>query len=245
MSAARHRLAKVIAQRGVCSRREAGRWILEGRVHVNGVLVETPATLVVDTDLILIDHKPLKAKPKIKLWLYHKPRGLITTHHDPQGRPTVFDHLSALGPHILSVGRLDLNSEGLLLLTNDGALARFLEQPSTGLKRTYRVRIQGTLDDQKCSKLRRGMVVDGVRYAPLDVVVEVSKGSSNLWVRMTLKEGKNREIRCLMEALECRVNRLIRLAYGPFSLGDLPRGGVIEVLDKDVQKLLAKREAQK
>lgn len=238
----RHRLAKVIAQRGVCSRREAERWIVEGRVHVNGVRVETPATLVSETDTILIDQKPLRSKPVIRLWLYHKPYGLITTHRDPQGRPTVFDQLKSLGPHILSVGRLDLNSEGLLLLTNHGPLARLLEHPSTGLKRTYRVRVQGTLNEQKLNRLRKGMIVEGIHYAPAEVVLDSTPGSSNIWVKMTLTEGKNREIRRLMEAVDCQVNRLIRLSYGPFNLGALPLNGVKEVPEKDFQKFLSKRE---
>ena len=224
------RIAKVMAAAGLCSRRDAEKWITDGRVSLNGKKLTSPATTVTDKDKILVDGKPLQRQETIKMWLYHKPPGLVTTAKDPQGRETVFDALPRSMGRVISVGRLDLNSEGLLLLTNSGALSRHLELPSSGLPRVYHVRTYGHLDHEALADLSNGITVDGIKYKSIDVQVENPRSRAlNNWLQVTLHEGKNREIRKVMEALDLQVNRLIRIGYGPFELDELPRGKVIPV----------------
>jgi len=229
------RIAKVIARAGLCSRRDAERWIADGRVAVNGDILSSPACTVTDADQVVVDGRPLQAAEQTRLFLYHKKPGLITSSKDERGRATVFDDLPDGLPRTLSIGRLDINTEGLLLLTNDGELARYMELPSTGIKREYRVRVLGNITDDKLEKLKNGMTVDGVRYGSIKARIEKggsagdTKGSANTWLVVNLKEGKNREIRRVMEALDLKVNRLIRTSYGTFHLGTLPKGGVLEI----------------
>lgn len=234
------RIAKRIARAGICSRRDAERWINEGRVAVNGKVLDTPAFLVVESDKIVVDCKPIGGAEDTRLWLYHKPSGLVTTHKDERGRDTVFDKLPEGLPRVVSVGRLDLNTEGLLLLTNDGALSRYLELPSTGWGRKYRVRVMGRVNPKRLEALEKGITVDGVRYGSIKVQVDQAKEGANSWLTMVLKEGKNREIRRVMEAFGLKVNRLIRVSYGPFELGKLERGGVIEVKPNVVRAQIPK-----
>lgn len=222
------RIAKIIARSGVCSRREAEALIAEGVVKLNGARVTTPATLVEDGMRITVRGKPIPMMEQRRLWLYHKPCGLLTSHRDPKGRPTVFEHLPKDLPRVISVGRLDLNSEGLLLLTNDGALSRHLELPSTGWLRRYRVRMFGTPSDADLARLRAGITVDGVRYGAIEATVDTS-GKSNSWLSVSLREGKNREVRRVFEHLGFQVSRLIRVSYGPFQLGKMEQGEVKEV----------------
>lgn len=222
------RIAKVMARAGLCSRRDAERWILAGRVSVNGKLLDSPAFTVGPADRIIVDGRPLRAPEAPRLFLYHKPVGLVTTARDEKGRATVFDRLPGDLPRVVSVGRLDLNSEGLLLLTNDGGLARYLELPANALKRCYRARVHGDVNPSRLAALARGITVDGVRYGPVEARIEGGRGA-NVWIAVTLKEGKNREVRKVMAHLGLQVNRLIRTAYGPFQLGDLPSGSAIEV----------------
>lgn len=229
------RIAKRMARAGLCSRRDAERWIAEGRVVVNGKRLDTPACVVTDADDIRVDGKPLAGAAKTQLWLYHKPRGLMTTHKDPQGRPTVFDNLPPGLPRVISVGRLDFNSEGLLLLTNDGELARRLELPSTGWLRRYRVRVNGLPHKQHLAELEKGITIDGVNYGPITASVERSQGD-NTWLVVGLREGKNREVRRVMEHLGHQVSRLIRVAYGPFQLGAIEPGKVKEVPGKVIRE---------
>lgn len=219
------RIAKYLARAGVASRREIERMIAAGRVKVNGTALDTPAFKVAATDRIEVDGKPVEAPAATRLWRYHKPAGLVTTHADPEGRDTVFDTLPADLGRVISIGRLDLTSEGLLLLTNDGALARALELPSTGWTRRYRARAFGTIDEMAVKTLRRGVTVEGLKYGPMEVEVERETGS-NIWLNIGIKEGKNREVRRALDAVGLKVNRLIRTAYGPFQLGDLARGEV-------------------
>ena len=225
------RIAKVVARAGVCSRRDAERYIAQGRIAVNGQVLTTPAFVVTSKDVITVDSKPLPVKERTRVWRYYKPAGLITSHKDPEGRPTVFASLPDTMPRVISVGRLDLNSEGLLLLTNDGELARRIELPSTGWIRRYRVRIHGDMTPDIMEKLARGVTVEGVRYAGVQVVVDKKQGT-NTWLTVSLKEGKNREIRRLMESFGLKVTRLIRVSYGPFQLGVLPEGGIDEINGK-------------
>ena len=222
------RIAKLMARAGLCSRRDAERWIIEGRVKVDGALIDSPALVIDDPSRIKVDGKPLPTKEPAKLWRYHKPPGLVTTHKDEEGRPTVFDELPASLPRVISVGRLDLNSEGLLLLTNDGGMARELELPSTGWVRTYRVRVFGHVTPEILDTIKDGCQVEGIRYGPIDAKIEKKTGR-NAWLIVSLTEGKNREIRQVMRHLDLHVNRLIRQAYGPFRLGDLERGEVREI----------------
>lgn len=231
------RIAKVLARAGVCSRRDAEKLIAEGRVSVNGHKLDTPAFKVGAGDDIRVDGKPVAKADKRRLWLYHKPAGLVTSHRDEQGRETIFHHLPKRMPRVVSVGRLDLNSEGLLLLTNDGALSRHLELPSTGWPRTYRVRVRGHLGDGGIAKLAKGMTVEGVRYGPIKTVIE-RRQTSNMWLEMTLHEGKNREICRVLNALGLDVNRLIRVGYGPFILDDLPINGTYEVPPEQIDEAL-------
>lgn len=228
---ASERLAKRIAGAGVCSRREAEKLIEEGRVKVNGKTVKTPAFNVTADDAVIVNGKLLAAQDKMRLWLYHKPAGLITTHKDPQGRPTVFAALPKGMPRVISIGRLDLNSEGLLLLTNSGALARKLELPSTGWIRRYRARVFGKITPSMIAEMKKGIVADGVHYGSVEAVIDSEKGD-NTWLTVALTEGKNREIRKIFEHFGCKVSRLLRLSYGPFQLGSLPKGDIKEVPSK-------------
>lgn len=225
------RIAKRLARAGICSRRDAERWIAEGRVSVNGRKLDTPAFLVQPDDRIMVDGKPVAGPERTRLWLYHKPRGVMTTHRDPQGRPTVFESLPKDMPRVISIGRLDYNSEGLLLLTNDGELARRLELPSTGWLRRYRVRVNGLPHPEHLAKLQQGVTVEGIEYGPISATVERAKGD-NAWLVVGLREGKNREVRKVMEHLGHPVSRLIRIAYGPFQLGALEPGRLKEVPGK-------------
>ncbi|TRD19811.1 pseudouridine synthase [Palleronia caenipelagi] len=222
------RIAKIIARAGRASRREAERMIEDGRVTVNGKRIDSPALNVTEADKITIDGEDLAPPAAPRLWLYHKPAGLVTTARDEKGRPTVFDNLPPELPRVSSVGRLDLTSEGLLLLTNDGEIKRRLELPTTGWLRKYRVRINGAPKDEDLAPLRKGIEVEGIRFQPMEIQLDRQQGA-NAWVTIGLREGKNREIRRAMEAIGFRVNRLIRISYGPFRLGDLKPGSVEEV----------------
>jgi 23S rRNA pseudouridine2605 synthase len=238
------RLAKVIARAGLCSRRQAEQWISAGRVSVNGNLVRTPAFNVSESDEIEVDKKLINARAGTRLWLYHKPVGLVVSEKDPEGRKTVFEDLAKHGlPRVLSVGRLDINTEGLLLLTNDGGLKRVLELPATGWLRRYRVRAHGRISQIRLDKLKDGMEVDGVKYGSIDAKLESSKGA-NIWVNVALREGKNREIKNIFAALGLQVNRLIRTSYGPFQLNDLPMGAVNVVKSKILKEQLGKKLAE-
>lgn len=225
------RIAKRLARAGIASRREAERMIAAGRVRVNGRLIESPALNVVPEDRIEVDGVAVGEAEPPRLWRYHKPAGLVTTERDEKGRATVFERLPGDLPRVMSVGRLDLNSEGLLLLTNDGELKRRLELPSTGWTRRYRARAHGRIDEAGLEPLRRGVVIAGERFQPMTVEIERVQGA-NLWVALALKEGRNREVRRALEAVGLVVNRLIRVSYGPFQLGDLATGGVEEVRAK-------------
>jgi 23S rRNA pseudouridine2605 synthase len=227
----RERVAKLLARAGLCSRREAERWIAAGRVTVDGVVLTSPAIAVADMSEVRVDGVPLPAPEPARLWRYHKPKGLVTTHRDDQGRPTVFAALPKELPRVISVGRLDVNSEGLLLLTNDGALARRLELPATGWIRRYKVRVHGDIDPARLAALGAGVTIGGVRYGPIRARLERRQGS-NLWLTMALGEGRNREVRHVVEHLGGVVTRLIRLSYGPFQLGNLPKGAVAPVPGK-------------
>jgi 23S rRNA pseudouridine2605 synthase len=222
------RIAKAMAHAGLCSRRDAEAWIAAGRVLVNGKVLTTPAHIISPDDKIVVDGEPLPAPQTPRLWRYNKPRGLVTSHKDPQGRRTVFDALPPNLPRVVSVGRLDINTEGLLLLTTDGALARHLELPSTGWLRRYRVRAHGRVSEEALHGLRAGVTIDGVRYGPVEARIDREQGS-NLWLTLSLREGQNREVKRLAEHLGLTVNRLIRLSFGPFALGDLDEGEVEEV----------------
>ena len=222
------RIAKWLARAGVASRRDAEKLIAEGKVRLNNTVVTHPATFVGPGDLVLIGSKLVEAPQRTRLWRYHKPDGLMTTHRDPQGRPTVLDKLRETLPRVISIGRLDLNSEGLLLLTNDGALARQLELPSTGWLRRYRVRVHGNPEPAALAVLAKGITIDGVRYGEIDAGLDSRKGE-NAWLTVSLREGRNREVRRVMAHLGLAVSRLIRIAYGPFQLGALPRGEVEEI----------------
>ncbi len=222
------RIAKVLARAGLCSRREAERWIAEGRIKLDGAVLTSPAVTVGEGAVILVDGKPLAEPEPTRLWRYHKPAGLVTSHKDEKGRTTLFEKLPPELGRVISVGRLDLNSEGLLLLTNDGELARKLELPSTGWIRRYKVRIHGVMAPERLVPLEKGVTIDGVRYGPIKAELERQQGA-NAWCVMSLAEGKNREVRRVFEYLGYTVNRLIRLSYGPFQLGALPRGQVEEV----------------
>ncbi|SMX39020.1 pseudouridine synthase [Maliponia aquimaris] len=225
------RIAKVIARAGRASRREAERLIEEGRVAVNGKVIDRAALNVTPKDKITVDGTPLDAPEEARLWLYHKPAGLVTTTRDEQGRPTIYDKLPEDLPRVISVGRLDLNSEGLLLLTNDGGIKRRLELPSTGWLRKYRVRVNGRPTDETLAPLRNGLVIDGQKFLPMQVTLDRQQGA-NAWLTIGLREGKNREIRRAMIDIGLTVNRLIRVSYGPFQLGQLKPGEVQEVRRK-------------
>lgn len=259
------RIAKYLARAGICSRREGEELIRQGRITVNGETVSAPAFLVDGSETILFDGEKIKTKDKPRLWLYHKPAGLITTHRDEKGRETVFEHLPAGLPRVISVGRLDLNSEGLLLLTNDGGLARALELPSNGWSRRYKVKVHGFLDERRLLRLEKGAVIDGIAYAPCKIMINrrpaaekeeknaektkrtprakaaetaAARPQTNAWLTISLSEGKNREVRRLMASVGLDVARLIRLSYGPFQLGSLKRGEVREVPQKTLKEQL-------
>jgi len=225
------RIAKRLARAGLCSRRDAERWIAAGRVVVNGSKLDSPACVVTASDMVVVDGQPLGEPERTRLWRYHKPSGLVTTHRDPEGRPTVFDKLPEGMSRVVSVGRLDLNSEGLLLLTNDGELARKLELPSNNWVRRYRVRVHGEVKPDALARLEHGLTVEGVAYGAITASLDRQQGA-NAWLTVSLREGKNREIRRVMEFLGWPVTRLIRIAYGPFQLGTLDEGAVEEVPGK-------------
>ncbi|WP_164498231.1 pseudouridine synthase [Rhizobium tumorigenes] len=234
------RISKVMARVGVASRRDIERMIMEGRVKLNGVQLDSPVINVTLTDKIEVDGVPIRGIERTRLWLYHKPAGLVTTNADPEGRDTVFDNLPDDLPRVMSIGRLDINTEGLLLLTNDGGLARVLELPTTGWLRRYRVRAHGEIDQDALDKLKEGIAVDGVLYGSIEATLDKVQGS-NVWITMGLREGKNREIKNVLGVLGLEVNRLIRISYGPFQLGDLPEGQAVEVRGRTLRDQLGPR----
>jgi len=236
-SAAPERIAKLLARAGLCSRRDAERWIAQGRVSVDGAVLASPAVTVTTGNDIRVDGKPIPEPDRARVWRYHKPAGLVTTHRDEKGRPTVFDALPKELPRLISVGRLDLSSEGLLLLTNDGELKRKLELPVTGWLRRYRVRVNGHVDPAKLAGLAGGVTVEGVDYGPIRASLDRQQGD-NAWLTLSLAEGKNREIRRVCEHLGYPVSRLIRIAYGPFQLGHLEKSQVEEVQPKVLREQL-------
>jgi 23S rRNA pseudouridine2605 synthase len=236
----RERIAKVMARAGLCSRREAETWILAGRVAVNGETLASPAFTVSPHDQIAVDGKPLPMRERTRLFLYHKPKGLVTTNRDERDRATVFAALPKHLPRVVSVGRLDLNSEGLLLLTNDGGLKRILELPETGWQRRYRVRANGRVTQEALDRLAKGITVDGIEYGPIKAVLDRAQGA-NSWLTMSLREGKNREVRRILESLRLTVNRLIRISYGPFQLGELKPSGVEEINSRMLQEQLGEK----
>lgn len=234
------RISKILSRAGVASRRDVERMIMEGRVKLNGVVLETPVVNATLADSIEVDGHPIRGIERTRLWLYHKPAGLVTTNADPEGRPTVFENLPEGLPRVLSIGRLDINTEGLLLLTNDGGLARVLELPSTGWLRRYRVRAHGEIDQEALDRLKDGIAVEGVLYGAIEATLDRVQGS-NVWITMGLREGKNREIKNVLGALGLDVNRLIRISYGPFQLGDLPEGHVQEIRGRTLRDQLGPR----
>jgi 23S rRNA pseudouridine2605 synthase len=236
------RIAKVVSRAGLASRRDAEEWIVQGRVSVNGRVINSPALDVTVNDVITVDGKPLPPRERTRLFLFHKPRGLMTTHADPEGRPTVFDNLPEGLPRLISIGRLDFNTEGLLLLTNDGGLARALELPDTGWLRRYRVRAHGEVTQAQLDELKKGVEVDGVKYGSIDATLERDQGA-NVWLVFAIREGKNREVRNVMAHLGLEVNRLIRVSYGPFQLAELPEGEVEEVKTRVLREQLGEKIA--
>jgi 23S rRNA pseudouridine2605 synthase len=232
----KERIAKIIARSGVCSRRDAEKLIELGQVKIDGLLVTKPGINISSKQQILINDKPIAKASNTRLWLFNKPKGYITSHKDPQNRPNVFDILPVNMPRVISVGRLDFNTEGLLLLTNDGQLSRHLELPVTGIKRIYKVRAYGRVENSKFDILRKGVMIQGVKYAPSVIEVDKTQGD-NLWMQISLTEGKNREIRKMLEFIDLKVNRLIRIAYGPFQLENLKSGQVKEVTADKIRDL--------
>nr|WP_254062685.1 pseudouridine synthase [Caulobacter sp. S45] len=247
MPGAGERVAKALARAGVASRREVERYIAEGRVKLNGQRLDTPAVKIGPGDVLTVDGARVAAAEPTRIWRFHKPVGLVTSHADPHGRPTVFDALPEGLPRVISIGRLDLNSEGLLLLTNDGGLSRALELPSSGWVRTYRARAYGRTSQETLDRLQNGITVEGVVYGPIDAKLDkvqrrpgdTAETPANCWITVSLKEGKNREVRRVLESLGLKVNRLVRLAYGPFALGTLPLGAVEEVGPRVIREQLA------
>jgi 23S rRNA pseudouridine2605 synthase len=236
------RIAKVLARAGLASRRDAEEMVTQGRVTVNGRVINSPALDVTENDVVAVDGKNLPPRERTRLFMYHKPRGLMTTHADPEGRPTVFDNLPEGLPRLISIGRLDFNTEGLLLLTNDGGLARALELPDTGWLRRYRVRAHGEVTQAQLDELKKGVEVDGVKYGPIDATLERDQGA-NVWLVFAIREGKNREVRNVMAHLGLEVNRLIRVSYGPFQLGELEEGQVEEVKTRVLREQLGEKVA--
>ena len=234
------RVAKVIARAGLASRREAEAWIAAGRVSVNGAVISSPALNVTSSDRVNVDGVPLPAPERARLFLYHKPRGLLTSHGDPQGRPTIFEHLPKDLPRLVSVGRLDFNTEGLILLTNDGALTRVLELPATAWLRRYRVRAHGSVGQDKLDALRAGVTVEGVHYGRIEATLDRVMGS-NLWLTFAIREGKNREVRSVLGHLGLSVTRLIRVSFGPFQLRELAEGAIEEVPTRVLREQLGER----
>jgi len=237
------RIAKVMARAGLCSRREAEAWIAAGRVAVNGRPLASPAFNVKPVDRVTVDGKPLPLRERTRLFRYHKPRGLITTDRDPEGRPTIYERLPADLPRLVSVGRLDFNSEGLLLLTNDGGLKRMLELPETGWLRRYRARANGKVTQADLDRLKGGVTVEGVSYGPVDAKLDRMQGS-NVWLTVGIREGKNREVRKVLSSLGLAVNRLIRISYGPFQLMELAPGAIEEVKMRTLREQLGERLAR-
>lgn len=237
------RIAKVIARAGLCSRREAEAWIAAGRVAVNGEKIASPALNVTSADKIVVDGKPLPGVERTRLFLYHKPRGLVTTTSDPQGRPTIFGALPQHLPRLISIGRLDLATEGLLLLTNDGGLARALELPSTAWLRRYRVRAYGKVTQEQLDALREGVTVDGINYGPVEATLDREQ-TSNVWITFAIREGKNREVRNVLRHLGLHVARLIRVSFGPFQLAELGEGEVDEVPTRVLRDQLGEKLAR-
>jgi 23S rRNA pseudouridine2605 synthase len=236
------RIAKVIARAGLASRRQAEAWIEGGRVTVNGQVIASPALNVTAKDIVAVDGQPLPPRERTRLFLYHKPRGLVTTHADPAGRPTIFAALPPDLPRLISVGRLDIDTEGLLLLTNDGGLARILELPATGWLRRYRVRAHGQVRQDQLDRLRGGITIDGIRYGSIDAALDRVQGS-NLWLTFAIREGKNREVKSVLGHLGLAVNRLIRVSFGPFQLGELPAGAIEEVRTRALRDQIGERAA--
>lgn len=236
------RIAKAIARAGLTSRRDAEAWIAQGRVAVNGETITTPAVTVTARDRVTVDGAPLPERERTRLFLYYKPVGLVTTNADPEGRPTIFAALPKSLPRLISIGRLDIATEGLLLLTNDGGLARVLELPATGWVRRYRVRAHGHVEPAALARLRDGITIDGIHYGPIEATLDREQGA-NVWLTVAIREGKNREIRNVVDALGLQANRLIRLSFGPFQLGDMSEGAVVEVKTRVLRDQLGERVA--